>query len=190
MHMTKQFIVATIFITMNAACIAKADDTSTATSSADLEKESVHLPVYRPQELDVDLFGSTSLGQETLEHFSGDHFRHHVLYGGGGGLTFFFLKYFGVGGEYEADARASRFVDSASGNVYVRLPIEQIHLSPYVFGGGGYQFEDLRQRFAQAGAGLEYRFCSHLGIFVDGRYIFANKTENYALARAGFRISF
>ncbi len=155
-----------------------------------MDDDTIKYPLYQPQELNLDLFGSASLGQQTLEHLSGNRVRHHGLYGGGGGLTFFFLRYVGVGGEYEADARAHRFVDSASGNIYLRFPIEHIGLSPYVFGGGGYQFEDIRQSFAQGGGGLEYRFCRHLGVFVDGRYVFARKTEDYALARAGFRISF
>lgn len=147
-------------------------------------------PLYRSQELDLDLFGSGSLGQDTLEHISGSRFRHHSLWGGGGGATFFFCRYVGVGGEFDAEDRTDHFFDSADGNIFLRVPILETGLAPYIFGGGGYQFEDFRQSFGQAGGGLEFRFCRHFGIFVDGRYVFAEQSENYAEARAGFRLAF
>jgi hypothetical protein len=148
-------------------------------------------PLYRSQELDLDLFGSASLGKQTLEHISGDRLRHHAEYGGGGGLTYFFCRYVGVGGEYDAETRdGGGFFDSADGNIFLRVPILNTGLAPYIFGGGGYQFQDIRQDFGQAGGGLEFRFCQHVGIFVDGRYVIADKTQNYAEARAGFRIAF
>ena len=148
-------------------------------------------PLYRSQELDVDLFGNASIGKQTLEHISGDRLRHHAEYGGGGGLTYFFCKYVGVGGEYDADTReGGGFFDTAEGNIFLRVPILETGLAPYVFGGGGYEFQDVRQDFGQAGAGLEFRFCRHFGIFADGRYVFTDKTSDYAEARAGFRFAF
>jgi hypothetical protein len=158
------------------------------TSSYDNDR--IAYPLYRQEEIDVDLFGSGLLGEQTIRHFSGDRFRHNSLWGGGGGLTFFFLKYLGVGGDFDADTHAGRFVDNAAGSVYLRVPIFNTGLAPYIFGGGGYQFEDVRQSFGDAGGGLEFRFCRHMGIFADGSYIIANQTKNYAEARAGFRFSF
>lgn len=76
------------------------------------------------------------------------------------------------------------------GNVFLRLPIYNTGLAPYIFGGGGYQFQEVRQSLEQTGGGLEFRFCKNLGIFVDGRWVFADHTDDYALARAGLRISF
>jgi hypothetical protein len=176
-------------------CCVKAQDVrgSTVTANAQAAHHNDDLdypPLYRSQELDLDLFGSGSLGEDTLEHLSESRFRHHSLWGGGGGLTYFFCRYVGVGGEFDAEGRSHQFVDSADGNVYVRVPILETGVAPYIFGGGGYQFEDFHQSFGQAGGGVEYRFCRHLGIFVDGRYVMANKSEDYGEARAGFRFVF
>jgi hypothetical protein len=76
------------------------------------EGDQIGLPKYRDQELDIDLFGSGVLGQETIEHLSGSRFRHRSLWGGGGGATFYFLKYAGVGGDFDADTEAGRFLGS------------------------------------------------------------------------------
>lgn len=197
--MCKYVIASAIFGGLAAFCCVSAnadDSTPTITSPPPVEASPPPPdndwgdPLYRQQEVDVDLFGSAALGESTIEHLSGSQFRHHVLAGGGGGITAFFCRYVGVGGEYDALARASHFVDSAEGNIYLRLPILQTGLAPYIFGGGGYQFEEVRQSFEQAGGGLEFRFIRNLGLFVDGRWVFANRTDDYALVRAGFRISF
>ncbi len=172
-------VAASVFITSQ----TRADDNT-------VDNSTICYTPYHAQELSLDLFGSGSLGQPSLDHFSGSRVRHHGLWGGGGGLTYFFLRYVGVGGEFLAEGREHHFVDSASGNVFIRYPIDPIGLAPYVFGGGGYQFRDIEQAFAQAGGGLEFRFAKHLGIFADARYVFARQTENYALGRAGFRITF
>ncbi|HUC85413.1 MAG TPA: hypothetical protein VL970_09495 [Candidatus Acidoferrales bacterium] len=158
--------------------------------SSNFDEDQIGLPKYRDQELDIDLFGSGVLGEETIEHISGSRFRHRSLWGGGGGATIFFLKYLGVGGDFDADAHAGRFVDNAAGNVYLRLPIYNTGLAPYIFGGGGYQFEDLRQAFGDGGGGLEFRLCRHVGIFADGRYVGTAQTKSYVEARAGVRIAF
>jgi hypothetical protein len=202
MKMIKLFVVSGVLGLLTTVYCAKAQDSTTTTTNninsatttdstvTENDRRGDETLLYRPQELDLDLFGEGSIGQETLEHPSTDRFRHRGLYGGGGGLTAFFCRYVGVGGEYDAETRDGRFVDSASGNVYLRLPVLNTGLAPYIFGGGGYEFEDLRQSFGQAGAGLEYRFCHHVGLFADGRYVIANRTENFAQVRAGLRISF
>jgi len=146
--------------------------------------------LYRSQELDFDLYGNASVSQQTLEHTPGPDFRHHTLWGGGGGITAYFFRYFGVGGEYDADTISSHFVDSAGGNIFLRLPIFNTGLAPYIFGGGGYQFEQVRQSFEDGGAGLEFRFCKNFGIFADGRWVFSEHTQDSALARVGVRLSF
>ena len=196
MKMLRYLVASSILGTLSACNCAKAQDsttinTTTQPPTATRDDTSVdYPPLYRSQELDLDLFGSGSLAKDTLEHISGDRFRHHSLWGGGGGLTYFFCRYVGVGGEFDAEDRSHRFIDSADGNVFVRIPIFNTGLAPYAFGGGGYQFEDFRQSFGQAGAGLEFRFTRQLGVFLDGRYVIADQSENYAEARAGFRITF
>ena len=56
-------------------------------------------------------------------------------------------------------------------NLIVRLPIECAHLAPYVYGGGGYQFEPGDEWFAQVGAGVDVRVTQNWGLFVDARYV-------------------
>ena len=173
--------------------LAAADGDASTTAPSDRENDSNpfnQCPLYRQHELDVDLFGMGSIGEETLDHPSTDRFRHHGLWGGGGGVTGYFCRYIGVGGEYDALTRDSRFSDSASGNVFVRLPILNTGLAPYIFGGGGYEFEGVEQSFGQVGGGLEFRFSTHFGIFTDGRYVIANRSEDFAQVRAGLRIAF
>jgi hypothetical protein len=198
MKTIKCFVASAILGTLSVVCCASAQDSTntmmtTTTQPPLATRDDTSLdypPLYRSQELDLDLFGSASLGEQTLEHISGDRFRHHSLWGGGGGLTYFFCRYVGVGGEFDAEGRTHRFVDSADGNIFLRVPILETGFAPYIFGGGGYQFENFRQSFGQAGAGLEFRFTRHVGIFADGRYVIADQSENYAEARAGLRIAF
>jgi len=178
--------VALMVVTWLGGIMGASADDAVAKNSDDT---SLDYPKYRSQELSIDLFGSGSVGQETINHISGSRLRHDGLVGGGGGITYFFLRYLGVGGDFDAEGR-HHFFDSASGNIYARLPIANTGLAPYIYGGGGYQFQDVSQSFGQAGAGLEFRFCRHVGIFVDGRYVIANRTDNYGLARAGLRVTF
>jgi hypothetical protein len=171
---------------LGVAHCASAQDNS-STNSFDNANISMD-EIYRKQEIDVDLFGSGALGQQTLEHTP--DFRRHTAWGGGGGVTAYFFRYLGVGGEYNIDTRNSHFSDNAGGNIYLRLPIFHTGLAPYIFGGGGYQFQNVRQSYEDGGAGLEFRFCKNIGIFVDGRWVFSEHTSDSALARAGVRFSF
>ena len=199
MKITKCIIASAVIGNLGMINCLKADDSTTTTTTTttaptvtrDDDRSMDNSPLYRSQELDLDLFGTASIGHQTLEHISGDRLRRHALYGGGGGLTYFFCKYVGVGGEYDAESRdGGGFFDNAEGNIFLRVPILDTGLAPYVFGGGGYEFQDVRQDFGQAGAGLEFRFCRHVGIFADGRYVFADKTDNYAQVRVGLRVAF
>jgi len=72
----------------------------------------------------------------------------------------------------------------------VRVPIFNTGIAPYVFGGAGHQFDLVQQTFGQAGGGIEFRFVRHIGLFVDARAVFPEKTKTYGEARAGLRISF
>ena len=145
---------------------------------------------YRPCELSLDGFASASLGQTTLDHLSGSGVRHNTRLGGGLGLNYYFTRYLGVGAEVDSQNTDGVFLDSASGNLLLRLPIGQSGLAPYVFGGGGHRFGHSRQWFGQAGAGLEYRFCPHVGMFLDGRGVVPNETKFYGVARLGMRFAF
>jgi hypothetical protein len=146
--------------------------------------------LYRAPELSIDGFGSAAFSENTLEHLPHNHFHHNTRLGAGGGINFFFLRMVGIGADaYSEDTRGS-FVDSASGNLILRLPILHTGLAPYIFGGGGHRFDPADSNFAQGGGGLEFRFLPNFGIFIDARYVFEHHLENYGLARAGFRIAF
>jgi hypothetical protein len=58
------------------------------------------------------------------------------------------------------------------------------------FGGGGYQFDPISQKLADGGGGIEFRFSPNAGIFIDARYVFADKTDDFGIGRLGFRFSF
>lgn len=182
-------VVAT-FVNLGLAVCTHGQDLSSTNQYETKYETTPAYQLYRPFELDADFFGSSALNQHTFEHFSWNNVKHNIVGGGGVGLTGYFWRYFGVGGEFDADARAHEFLDSASGNVYLRVPLFHTGLAPYAFGGGGYQFENLRQSFGQGGLGLEYRFCRHIGIFADARWIVAEHSDNYALSRVGLRLSF
>jgi hypothetical protein len=72
----------------------------------------------------------------------------------------------------------------------LRLPLGQSGFAPYIFGGGGHQFDAVKLWFGQAGAGMEYRFTRHVGVFLDARTVWPNETKFYGVARAGMRFSF
>lgn len=145
---------------------------------------------YRAQEFSVDAFASGSLGEEMIDHLSGNTVEHNGRLGAGAGANYFFTRYFGVGGDAYSENTAYHFIDSASGYLSARLPLGESGVAPYVFGGGGHQFDEVAQTLGLAGAGIEFRFARHAGFFIDARYIFAERTDNYAVGRAGLRINF
>ena len=153
-----------------------------------MEHQSVDL--YRANEVDLDMFGTASAGKYTLDHVSGNRVRNNTRLGAGAGLTYFFTRNVGIGGDVYSEDTHGSFIDSASGNIYARFPLGDSGFSPYAFGGGGYQFDLSNVWFAQFGAGMEYRFCHNVGLFVDGRWVFPNETKYYGVGRLGVRLAF
>ena len=188
MKMKTCILAAAIVGSLSVTCCVSAQDySSSSTNNIDNAKISPD-QIYRKQEIDVDLFGSSAISEQNLEH--APDFRKRTLWGGGGGVTAYFFRYLGVGGEYNADVHGSSFFDSAGGNIYLRLPICHTGLAPYIFGGGGYQFQEVRQSYEDGGAGIEFRFCKNFGVFADGRWVFSEHTSDSGLARVGVRFSF
>jgi hypothetical protein len=166
-------------------------------------------PKYFGNELSLDMFGSYWAPERGLGHvfetnIKGDRGR----WGGGVGVNYFFTPWFGIGGDVNwSDHRGfgGPSTDWAMGNAIFRIPIGCSGFAPYVFGGGGRQFNGLfhddagdvfaGKRYewvADLGAGIEYRFSPVVGIFADGRYIW--HTENGGIdrvcLRAGLRLAF
>jgi hypothetical protein len=146
--------------------------------------------LYRANEVSVDVFGTGSLGKYTIEHLSNDHVRHDLRLGVGAGVNYFFTRNLGIGGDAYSENTSGAFIDDASGNLILRLPLGQSGLAPYVYGGGGGQFDRTHLTFAQAGAGLEYRFNPHIGAFLDARFVLPNETKYFGVGRAGLRFAF
>jgi hypothetical protein len=146
--------------------------------------------LYHANELSFDAFASGSIGRYTIEHFSGQRVRHSGRVGAGIGLNYFFTRYFGLGIDAYSENTTGIFIDTASANLIFRIPIGNTPFAPYLFAGGGHNFDTVRTSFGQAGAGFEYRFSHHLGAFIDGRAVAPDRTKYYGLARAGFRVAF
>jgi hypothetical protein len=146
--------------------------------------------LYRANELSVDAFASGSLGKYSIDHLTGQRVRHDTQLGAGLGINYFFTRNIGIGADAYSENTTGSLVDSASANLILRLPLGKSGFAPYVFGGGGFHFEDIRTQFAQAGVGMEYRFCPHMGVFIDARGVLPDHTPDYGVARLGLRFAF
>jgi hypothetical protein len=146
--------------------------------------------LYRANELSLDAFGSASLGKYSIEHVSGSRVRHDTRLGAGLGLNYFFTRNLGLSADAYSEDTTGAFVDSLSASLNVRFPLGKSGFAPYVFGGGGYQFDLAEAWFVQAGAGMEYRFTPNIGAFVDARWVLPDETKYYGVARLGLRLAF
>jgi hypothetical protein len=180
----KMFIGGTIL--MLAAMSALSQDSVTNNSSLQYDQNKY----YRANELSVDAFGSGSIGEYTINHLSSNRVRENTRFGAGAGINYFFTKNIGIGGDAYSENTTGAFVDSASGSLILRLPLGQSGFAPYIFGGGGYQFDMAKQAFAQAGGGMEYRFTRHVGVFIDARGVVPHETKYYGVGRLGLRFAF
>jgi len=144
---------------------------------------------YRAHELSMDVFGSASLGKYSIDHLSSDRVRHNTRLGAGLGLTYFITRNIGIGAEAYSEDVDGPFIDSASANLTLRLPVGQSGFAPYVFGGGGQQFDLNDLSFGQAGVGIEYRFTTKVGIFTDARMVWPTETQYFGVARLGLRFA-
>jgi len=146
--------------------------------------------VFRANEFSVDVFGTGSVGEYVVKHLSTDRVRDNGRLGWGLGVNYFFNRNFGLAAEGYTENAGHSFVDNASGSIVFRIPFDAARLAPYVFVGGGYQFDPIEQAFGHGGVGLEYRFVKNAGIFVDARYVLADDSQDFGLGRLGFRFSF
>jgi len=147
-------------------------------------------PIYQSHELSLDGFATGSEGSYTIDHISNSRVRHNTQGGAGVGVNYFFTRYVGIGADAYSENTTGTFIDNASGNLIVRLPLGESGFAPYAFGGGGHQFDAAKLSFGQAGAGMEYRFCHNIGVFIDARCVWPNETKYYGVGRAGLRFAF
>ena len=147
-------------------------------------------PFYKANELSLDLFGTGSIGQSTINHLSGDRLEDNTRLGLGAGLNYFFIQHLGLGAEAYSEDAGHSFIDVASVNLIGRLPLGTSGVAPYAFVGPGYQFDKVEQWLLNLGGGFEFRFQKQWGIFIDARYVFTEETKNYGLGRVGVRLAF
>ncbi|HEY1661269.1 MAG TPA: hypothetical protein VGI03_02530 [Verrucomicrobiae bacterium] len=147
--------------------------------------------IFQGDEMQLDLFGTGSVNEQILNHISGDRVTRNGRLGAGGGVTYYPLRFFGFGGDAYSENTKHSFIDDASGNLYLRLPFDAIHLAPYAYAGAGYQFDPGETVFGQVGAGLDIRITHNWGLFVDGRFVVpTHNEENFGVGRAGIRLVF
>jgi hypothetical protein len=165
-------------------------------------------PRYTCNEFTLDFFGSYLAPQRGLNNLFETDIRKDGQWGGGVGGNYFFTTWFGIGGDVNFSDHGDfggNFADYVMGSAIIRIPICNSGVAPYIFGGGGREFNgwfhdsngDLvrgtRYEWMPAfGAGIEYRMTPGLGIFTDGRYMWHLKeggVDRLAL-RAGLRVAF
>ena len=145
---------------------------------------------YRAGELSLDGFGTASLGEDNLKHLSTDRVHDDTKLGAGIGANYYVTRNFGLGAEAYSQNDGGAFVNSATASALARLPLGDSGFAPYALAGGGYRFQEVKTWLVQAGAGIEYRFCKNVGIFLDARCVIPEKTTYYGVARAGVRLAF
>jgi len=180
-HMKKTMVIAGTMAVCLAGAGVKADEDILTYNSDEW---------FRAQELSVGGFGMGTVGERTLDHFDGHNITRHGRLGLGADVDYFFLRYVGIEAEAWSENPDHSFVNDVGGNLVLRLPIESIRLAPYAFGGAGHSFVPVAATYGDFGAGVEFRFTHHIGIFVDGRYVVPDRLGNYGLGRAGIRFSF
>jgi hypothetical protein len=147
--------------------------------------------LFPDQEFTIDMFAAYTDPKEKFNDTFDTRLR-GGNWGGGLGLNCFLTRNFGLGVDAIAADNGREFVDASSASIILRLPMDVIHLAPYAFGGGGYNFHGHDSWTAHAGVGLELRLNQSTGLFTDGRHVFAenSNTPDYALVRAGLRFAF
>jgi hypothetical protein len=144
---------------------------------------------FAAEEISIDAFATYLAAQSKFSELFQTDIRDGT-WGGGLGLNYYFSRFFGIGADVNLPDNRGALVDSVTANVMARLPIDKIRLAPYIFAGGGRTTDQVWQWEKQAGVGLEYRLDPMTGIFIDGRYVWPDKTSDNLLLRAGLRLAF
>lgn len=144
---------------------------------------------YHARELSLDTFGGMTLWQPPINTITGVETRHDVWLGAGVGANYFFTRNIGIAAEGFAENPRHSFVDTADGSMVFRLPLGRSGLAAYVFGGAGHQFDTNASKEFHTGGGLEYRFTSHFGAFIEPRIVLF-KAGGYGFGHCGLRWTF
>jgi hypothetical protein len=145
---------------------------------------------YTDNELNFSLFGTGTVGDETLGNVSRKKIKRDGRLGLGANLQYFPHRIIGLEAEGYSENAGHHLIDNASINLVVRIPFGNSGFAPYLLGGAGRQFDPIYQWTFGMGGGLEFRFSPHVGLFVDGRWVVADASDEYGLGRAGLRFGF
>ena len=167
---------------------------------------------FRAGEFDVGAFATYAKGFGENFGSVGEH-----GWGGGGDLSYFPWLYAGfrLQGAVMNTIPGDNNAGDIKADVVLRYPLDlifpNVHLAPYAFGGIGGVFteggsfehfvtNDFRFRnrgnrddnvLGNAGAGLEYRFTPHVGIFGEADYSIVNQPRNnFMQVNFGVRYAF
>jgi hypothetical protein len=145
---------------------------------------------YNANELNFSFFGTGTVGEKTVRRPSLNRIERNGKLGAGLGVQYFFHRMLGVSVDAYSESTGDHLIDNVNADLIARFPIANTGVAPYILGGGGRQIDPLYQWTVNAGAGIEWRFSPHVGIFIDGRYVWADETKDYGLGRAGLRVGF
>ncbi len=146
---------------------------------------------YQANELSFSFFGTGTVGENTLKDPSSRKIDRDGELGAGAAISYFFHRNIGIEGYGFTEGTGGRhWLDYLGANVIGRFPIAETGLAPYIFAGASRQIDPIAQWGLDAGAGLEWRFAKHVGVFADGRYVLADKTKDYGVGRLGVRFGF
>ncbi len=145
---------------------------------------------YKGNEIGFSVFGTATVGDDTIRRPSGRRIERDGELGLGTGLTYFFHRNVGVEAYGFTESTHNNFFDYVGGNLIARFPLFESGVAPYVLGGGGRQLDPLYQWYWDAGGGIEWRFVKSFGVFVDARYVWADTTKDYGLGRLGLKFGF
>jgi hypothetical protein len=192
--MNKRILIGTAALIVGAGISASATDTTSLTltraddDNATFQNQAQEL--YQPYEFSIEGYGFLTLNEYTLNHLTGQRVERNGQLGLGAGAEYFFIKYVGVEAEGFSESTHHSFVDDFGGNLVLRWPIGESGFAPYAFGGGGHRADPEPGTYADGGAGFEYRFNPHVGVFIDARWVLPDKVHDFAMGRLGFRIAF
>jgi hypothetical protein len=160
---------------------------------------------FDDHELQLDIFGQYAVGEGP--HQAGV-MRDHG-WGGGVGVNYFFFRYIGVGidGAWMDVKESPAFhhagfhdsgvaLNSFSGNLIFRYPIDSICVAPYIYAGGGYYGDGQNWGAGDVGVGVEWRLKPHrCALFFDERWTYlgdrnGERNLNFFSSRIGVRFIF
>jgi len=179
---TSRIIAATIGLGLTSAFAGPVGGPAKGPLAPPAPAPAPYCTAFDGDKLELGLYGSYYFGSNDLVDDNGAI---------GISAAYFFTEFIGIQASYSLVFSSPELHDLA-GSVVARYPIKDICLAPYVYGGGGYADNTTGQATGHIGTGLDWRFDDNhgMGVFVDYRYTFADKTADWQAVSAGFKINF